>query len=79
MTRSLIVQVMRCLAFSSFEEFPTVCNNPHKDFLIVNEAGVDVFLQFPCFFYDPVNDGNLISGFLSSLNQICPSARAEGN
>ena len=50
-----------------------------KDFLIVNEAGVDVFLQFPCFFYDPVNDDNLISGFLSSLNQICPSAREEGN
>ena len=22
----------------------------------------DVFLEFPCFFYDPVNVGNLISG-----------------
>ena len=28
---------------------------------IVNEAEVDVFLKFPCFFYDPVDVGNLIS------------------
>ena len=28
----------------------------------VNEAGVDVFLEFSCFFYDPVDVGNLISG-----------------
>ena len=31
-----------------------------KDFSIVNEA--DVFLEFSCFFYDPVDVGNLISG-----------------
>ena len=31
-----------------------------KDFSIVNE--VDVLLEFPCFFYDPVDVGNLISG-----------------
>ena len=29
---------------------------------IVNEAEVDVFLEFSCFFYDPVDIGNLISG-----------------
>ena len=29
---------------------------------IVSEAEVDVFLEFPCFLYDPVNVGNLISG-----------------
>ena len=29
---------------------------------IVNEAEVDVFLEFPCFLYDPVEIGNLISG-----------------
>ena len=29
---------------------------------MVNEAEVDVFLEFSCFFYDPVNVGNLISG-----------------
>ena len=33
-----------------------------KGFRVVNEAEVDVFLKFPCFFYDPVNVGNLISG-----------------
>ena len=33
-----------------------------KGFSIINEAEVDVFLEFPCFFYDPVDVGNLISG-----------------
>ena len=34
-----------------------------KDFGIINEAKVDVFLEFPyCFLYDPTNVGNLISG-----------------
>ena len=33
-----------------------------KGFSIVNEAEVDVFLGFSCFFYDPVHVGNLISG-----------------
>ena len=33
-----------------------------KGFKIVNEAEVDVFLEFSCFFYDPVFVGNLISG-----------------
>ena len=31
-------------------------------FSIVNEAEVDVFLEFPCFFYNPPDAGNLISG-----------------
>ena len=33
-----------------------------KDFSIVNEAEVDVFLEFSCFFYDAMDVGNLISG-----------------
>ena len=33
-----------------------------KAFRVVNEAEVDVFLEFSCFFYDPVDVGNLISG-----------------
>ena len=33
-----------------------------KNFYIVNEAEVDVSLEFSCFFYDPVNVGILISG-----------------
>ena len=33
-----------------------------KVFSIVNEAEVDIFLEFSCFFYDPTDVGNLISG-----------------
>ena len=33
-----------------------------KGFSIVNEANVDVFLEFPCFLCDSTNVGNLISG-----------------
>ena len=33
-----------------------------KGFAIVNEAEVDVFLEFSCFYYDPVDAGNLIFG-----------------
>ena len=33
-----------------------------KDFSIVNKAEIDVFLEFPCFFYDPTDVGNLTSG-----------------
>ena len=33
-----------------------------KGFSIVSEAEVDVFLELSCFFCDPVDVGNLISG-----------------
>ena len=33
-----------------------------KGFSLVNEAEVDIFLEFSCFFYDPADVGNLISG-----------------
>ena len=43
-----------------------------KSFGIVNNAGVDVFLELSCFFDDPTDVGNLISGSAtfsqSSLN-----------
>ena len=43
-----------------------------EGFRIINKAEVDVFLEFSCFFYDPTDVGNLISGFSafpkSSLN-----------
>ena len=29
---------------------------------LVNEAEIDVFLEFSCFFYDPVDVGNFIAG-----------------
>ena len=44
-----------------FKDFPVCCDS-HKGFHVVNEAEVDVFLKFPCFLYDPMNAGNLISG-----------------
>ena len=43
------------------KNFP-VCCDPLKDFIMVNEAKLDIFLEFPCFFYDPTDVGNLISG-----------------
>ena len=40
-----------------------VCFDPHSQrFSVVNEVEVNVFLEFSCFFYDPVDVGNLISG-----------------
>ena len=33
-----------------------------KGFDVVNKAEIDVFLDLSCFFYDPVDVGNLISG-----------------
>ena len=41
------------------------CNskNYNNGFGIVNEAEIDVFLELSCFFGNPTDDGNLISGF----------------
>ena len=33
-----------------------------KGFSVVNEAEVDIFLEFSCFLYDPMDVGNLTSG-----------------
>ena len=44
-----------------FQNFPQfVMIHTVKGFTVVNEA--DAFLEFPCFFYDPTDVGNLISG-----------------
>ena len=51
------------LVFPSPEEFFTICCDPHSQRLgIINKAEVDVFLELSCFFYDPADVGNLISG-----------------
>ena len=44
----------------------------HTDtgFSVVNEAEVDVFLEFSCFFYDPTDVGNFISGFSAFSKNI---------
>ena len=36
-----------------------------KGFGIVNKAEVDVFLELSCFFDDPTDVGNLVSGFFA--------------
>ena len=33
-----------------------------KGFGVVNKAEIDVFLELACFFHDPADVGNLISG-----------------
>ena len=46
--------------FKNFPQFVVI--HIVKGFSVVNEAEVDVFLESSCFFYDPMNAGNLISG-----------------
>ena len=48
-----------------FVMIPTV-----KDFSVVNETEVDIFLEFYCFLNDPTDVGNLISGS-STFSKSC--------
>ena len=51
------------LVFTSLSEFSTfVVIHRVKGFGIVNKAEIDVFLELSCFFYDPADVDNLISG-----------------
>ena len=53
--------------FQNFPQFIVI--HTVKDFGIVNKAQIDVFLELSCFFDDPLNVDNLISGLSkSSLN-----------
>ena len=46
-----------------FQNFPQlIVIHTVKGFGIVNKAEIDVFLELACFFYDPADFGNLISG-----------------
>ena len=46
-----------------FPNFPQlIVIHTVKGFGIVNKAEIDVFLELSCFFHDPVDVGNLISG-----------------
>ena len=46
-----------------FQNFPQfVLIHTVKGFGVVNKAEVDVFLELSCFFYDPADVSNLISG-----------------
>ena len=46
--------------FQNFPQFIVI--HTVKSFGIVNKAEVDVFLKLSCFFDDPADVGNLISG-----------------
>ena len=49
--------------FHLFQNFPRcIVIHTIKGFGIVNKAEIDVFLQLSCFFDDPADVGNLISG-----------------
>ena len=49
--------------YNVLKNFPQlVVTHTVKGFSIVNEAEVDVFLEFPCLLHDLMNIGNLISG-----------------
>ena len=51
------------LIFPSLSEFSTVfVIHTVKGFGIVNKAEIDVFLELSCFFDDPADVSNLISG-----------------
>ena len=51
------------MVWNSLSEFSTVsCDPTVNGFGIVNKAEIDVFLELSCFFDDPVDVGNLISG-----------------
>ena len=56
--------------FQNFPQFIVI--HTVKGFGIVDKAEIDIFLELSCFFDDPANVGNLISGssafFKTSLN-----------
>ena len=56
--------------FKNFPQFVVI--HTVKGFSVVNEAEVDIFLEFSCFFCDPTDVDNLTSDssafFKSSLN-----------
>ena len=54
--------------FQNFPQFVVI--RTVKGFGIVNKAEVDVFLEFSCFFNDPVDVGYLISSSSASSKSI---------
>ena len=46
--------------FMNFPQFVVI--HTVKGFGVVNEVEVDVFLELSCFFHEPTDVGNLISG-----------------
>ena len=59
--------------FHLLKNFPELVIHTVKGFSVVNEAEVDGFLELSCFFYDPTDFGNLISGSSAFCNPACIS------
>ena len=65
-----------------FQNFPSfIVIHTVKGFGIANKAEIDVFLELSCFFDDPADVGNLISGSSAfsktSLKEVYSSCIAE--
>ena len=54
--------------FQNFPQFVVI--HTVKGFCLVNKANVDVFLELSCFFDDPMDVGNLISGSFALSKSI---------
>ena len=54
--------------FQNFPQFIVI--HTVKGFGIVNNAEIDIFLELSCFFHDPADVGNLISGSSAFKNQL---------
>ena len=52
--------------FKNFPQFIVI--HAVRGFSVAYETEVDIFLEFPCFLYDPANVGNLISGSSAFIN-----------
>ena len=57
--------------FKNFPKFVMIYRV--KDFSVVNETEVDVFLEFSSFFYDPTDVDSMISRPPLFLNPVCTS------
>ena len=60
--------------FKNLPEFGVI--HTVKGFGVVNKAEIDVFLELSCFFDDPADVGNLISGS-SVLSEVVSSHTVE--
>ena len=54
--------------FQNFPQFLVI--HTVKGFGIVDKAEIEVFLQLSCFFHDPADVGNLISGSSAFLKPV---------
>ena len=61
--------------FKNFTQFVVI--QIVKGFGVVNELEVDVFLEFSCFLYCPLNFGKLISSSSAFLNPAYTSGNSQ--